>query len=426
MKRCLLLVTATLPFSLLSFLSFLMLATIATSVRGQAYLYWSQNGRQLNTTDIVRTPLSGGPSEIILSEPYAPAANNGVFQGLAFDLVNRHLYSTDSAQIFRTNLDGTGRVNLARPVLTGIFGIVDVEIDLDARRLYYPVDLGVRSVSLDGTGDSLVASFTPSGAAGSAGVALDRAGGKLYFTTYNASDPVMVANLNGTSVQRFCGFSDTAGGHDVEVDPVGGMLFWTRRGANGINAARLDCTGGVQRIFSGPGPTNGVPGLHFDPVDRKLYAFSNNSIIRLNPDGSALETVTSSVQGAVFLATLTPSCEDILFGSIDTAINGPKIVATFAPSGGLENAARACGVHHFNWTNRVINHPQSWDHVAIDRVAALAGRFVEIRDIDEARLWDPLINEPGEDGTIGIKTGYPNVFVVVSADKGPFDENQPY
>lgn len=284
-------------------LSCLSITAAATDASAESYLYWTQVGRQPNTTDLARVPLAGGNAELLLSAPGWPTTPNGAFEGIAFDRSLGELYSTDSATFFRTDLSGGNRTNFATPNLTGIFGVVDIEIDTSSRTLYYPVDLGVRSIMLDGSNDRLVASFTPAGVPGSSGVALDLARGKLYFTTYNGAEPIKVADLDGNNVENFRDYTAATGAFDVEVDAASGILYWTRWNTDGIWAASVDGTGDIRQIVDQSGVGGG--GLHFDPVSQKIFAFSrmDDSIVSFNPDGSGMETIASNVPGGVFLET---------------------------------------------------------------------------------------------------------------------------
>ncbi len=271
------------------------------------FIYWSDTGLLSpgrSVTHIKRANLDGTGVQTILT-----ATGTG-FGGIAFDAAHGYLYSGDNQFIFRTNLDGTGRVNLTPIGGAGATG--DVELDLLHGRIYWNVTDAaptlIRSANLDGSNATTLVS-KPSGLL--EGIALNPAAGKMYYTFTDGT--IDVANLDGTSPGVFkSGLSSL---HDVEIDAAGGKLYWNQdtTGPQGLlRRTNLDGTGGIQDLLASG--TNRFPdGINFDPVDQKLYYYLANvsgpvitplGLGRVNADGTGNQIVLNDLDGINYIEVL--------------------------------------------------------------------------------------------------------------------------
>ena len=270
-------------------------------------IYWNTS----TTVDTWnRVDSAGGTPQTILSQPGSTGS------GIAIDPTAGYMYSGDANHLFRTNLDGSGRVNLvSTDVNRG-----DVELDLVHGKVYWSTawqsnptsQFGIWRANLDGTGAEKIVPIGPLDMAG--GIALDPAGGKMYWAmtpSYWGNQhqaAIMSANLDGTGVSTFRSLQvspypntahETFPG-DVEIDPQSGKLFWSEvdferanTRPNRIRSADLVGTG-TSTLLS-PSFDLGPWALAVDPSSGELYFSDNiagpNHIYRMNYDGTGLETV---------------------------------------------------------------------------------------------------------------------------------------
>jgi DNA-binding beta-propeller fold protein YncE len=252
----------------LSVAGFAVLFLSCTGPAAADFIYWSDTGllspnRSVN--HIKRANVDGSNVQTVLT-----TTNNG-FAGIAFDAAHGYLYGGDTHFIFRTNLDGTGRVNLAP--ITGVGGASDVELDLVHGKIYWgtaaAIPTQVFRASLDG---SNVQTLFTSSSFNVEGLAIDPGRGKLY---YAIADTIMVSNLDGSGQSVFKSLPAGSGPFDVEIDPANGKLYWNQYAPNDpsqrlLRRANLDGTGGIEDLLSG-GSNLINNGINFDPVDQRLY-----------------------------------------------------------------------------------------------------------------------------------------------------------
>ena len=123
------------------------------SAGGQNLLYWTQSQRNVspNVAAVDRAPTGGGGREDILEQLVPPTS---VFNGIALDAFNLHVFVTDASGIHRTNLDGSSKITISSVPST------DLEIDAANGRLFYvPISgttANIRAMNLDGTGDTFI------------------------------------------------------------------------------------------------------------------------------------------------------------------------------------------------------------------------------------------------------------------------------
>lgn len=260
-----------------------------------AYIYWSDGGFASpgrNVTHIKRSNLDGTGVQTILT-----TGGGNIFGGIAFDAANGHFYSGDRNNIFRANLDGTGRVDL-----TSSLGLTaDVELDLVGGKIYWSSAQSIHRANLDGSG---VETFVGIPGGGIEGLALDLAGGRLFWASSSPNDQVGVVNLDGTGAAVFHSSPDGSDPFDVEVDAAGGQVYWSQYSPGSVadrllQRAKLDGTGPVETVVAAGANELLTNGIHFDPVGRKVYyALSTQNpvngalgLYRVSPDGTGRELV---------------------------------------------------------------------------------------------------------------------------------------
>ena len=203
------------------------------------------------------------------------------------------LYFTDvsTSVIARSNLDGSGKVNL----ISGGIDADDIDIDSVAGKMYWPDgDTSIRRANLDGSNIETVLDGLPS----PYGLALDVAGGKVYWTNQTGSPKIQRANLDGSQVENLVAGSGccTIG---LALDVAGGRMYWMDGYYNGpVSRAKLDGTD-AQVIATTTGIANGIAlDLQAGKVYWTEYGNGNTDFVRrANLDGSSLQTLLTEGNG---------------------------------------------------------------------------------------------------------------------------------
>jgi hypothetical protein len=270
---------------------FAVLFLIWTAPVAADFIYWS------TVNHIKRANLDGTDVETIMT------ATGTEVGGIAFDVAHGYLYSGDTQFIFRTNLDGSSRVNLAPIGGPGKTG--DVELDLVHGKIYWTTAAAIPTqvfrANLDGSNVQTL--FTRS-SANFEGLAIDPGAGKLYYAIANT---IMVSNLDGSGASVFKTLS--AGAHDVEIDVAGGKLYWDTEGF--LQSANLDGSGGIENLLAAAPGSRFTNGLDFDPVDHVLYYTLEPSprsstlvLGRINADGTGNGVLLTDLDGINYPAVL--------------------------------------------------------------------------------------------------------------------------
>lgn len=291
------------------------LVVVCVARAGAQGVYWSQT---LTVTDstVNRVDFDGSSKVTI--------ATGGVPLGIEFDS-GTSLYGTDNLTIYRMGLGGAGRVDLGTFAAAG--AALDIELDEVNGKIYWVTNNAIHRADLTGANHQVVLSIGVT----SEGLALDPINSKIYFGTERngaGNDLVEVINYDGTGRAALRSLPVAAGVHDVDIDLDTGRLYWSQTDARipvadrSIYGANVDGTGPIATIFN---PAGGAgTGIHFDPVDDKLYAFGStpgnvgSTIYRFNPDGTDVETLVTDTGpgGARYIATThvpEPSSAVILF-----------------------------------------------------------------------------------------------------------------
>jgi hypothetical protein len=270
---------------------------------------------------ILKANLDGTGVQIILTGATSAPQGGPIFSGIGLDVAHGFLYAGDATTLFRTNLDGSNRTTLVNvPNLHPQRGIIDVELDLVHRKVYWTNGgLDVSRANLDGTHPETVLKFPLGGDILVQGLAVDPLRGKLFYDDIELVNNrgIYAANLDGTNPVRIVDFgpgsATTNPNHipqDVEVDVASGKLYWNDSVTNTINRINEDGSGAIETVFQANHLDNA---LNFDSTSRKIYfvdASSNGlseSIKRINPDGTGLETVLTGRYSIDHVEVFTPS-----------------------------------------------------------------------------------------------------------------------
>ncbi len=282
------------------------------TVPSTGFIYYSDTGllspgRSVN--HIKKANLDGTGDQTVLTTTGGDAIG-----GIAFDAAHGYLYSGDRTTIFRTNLDGTGRGDLASSGGT----TADVELDLVHGKIYWSEDGSIGTIfraNLDGSNVESLVSLPPFNGLVE-GLALDPVHGKLYFTDNEQSfDAIGVANLDGTNRSTLITLPTGSDPFDVEIDVANGKIYWNQYGGvlndpafRLIRRANLDGTGIEDLVSAGSNLFNNS--IHFDTADQKIYyALASTSgtplgVYRANADGTGQESVLNDGDGFNYLEVL--------------------------------------------------------------------------------------------------------------------------
>lgn len=235
------------------------------------FLYFTERANPAPRPTIMRVKTDGSGLETIFQNP-----TEGAEGGIALDVAGGHLYTGSEAWLFRLNLDGTGRVNL----VPAINHVLDVELDLVHGKVYWSEGgqgrNSIRCANLDGSDAHTLIDVGYAGVF--TGIAVDPNRGKLYADLGDrlaaAGDLILSMNLDGSgqSVLYDLGYQ---GESDLEIDVTTDTLYFTRGvwtdPQQGIYKAPADGAGPIGLVVPAPSPNGLGHGLHYDPVDCRLY-----------------------------------------------------------------------------------------------------------------------------------------------------------
>jgi sugar lactone lactonase YvrE len=188
-------------------------------------MYWTE---QANSNRVMRANLDGTGAETLIT------MRTGYPEGLALDLTHDQMYwiNIETSAMFRSNLDGTGTVQVLK---TGVSPI-DLALDLAGGKMYWTENgqnnCSVRRANLDGSEIETIVT----GLWNPLGIALDVRARKMYWADHGQGK-IQRANLDGTGVETVI---STYGPEFIALDvpepaslallAVGGIAcLWPRR-----------------------------------------------------------------------------------------------------------------------------------------------------------------------------------------------------
>ncbi len=155
---------------------------------------------------------------------------------------------------------------------------------------------------------------------------VDPVGGKVYFIDAG-TNTVKRSNLNGTSVQTIV---PSAGDFNaIGLDLVNGKLYWSDQISNLIRRSNLDGTS-AENVVTG---VDNATDIAIDPAGGKLYWIDNNlvQLNRANLNGSNVETIATGTMG-ISLATLAldPAGGKVYWTDLDLGLRRANLDGTGA------------------------------------------------------------------------------------------------
>lgn len=218
-----------------------------------------------------------------------------VFLALAATATASKMYWSDSGNIRKSNLDGTGQAGVLSDVGAG----EGFQVDGPGGKMYWSnrADDKIQRANLDGTGVEDVVSGVDT-----RGFYVDSSGGKIYWTVINepaGASKIRRANLDGTNVEDLVtGNPLDFRPNTIAVDEVHDKLYWTDNGnvfptnlPGTISRANLNGSG-RQQIFTQP---FGFAEIEVDPAGGKIYWADSQKVRRADLNGTNVEDLVTSV-----------------------------------------------------------------------------------------------------------------------------------
>lgn len=252
---------------LLFFFIILILFITAFPQYTKAQIYFGGD-EQLKVTD-----LNGLNPTVFLDEEIT---------GLAIDTTKGILFFSNRSSFFngiveKISLDGTGRQEILDDGNLGVNNIIPRGIALDqGNMVVYIADLlndgRILSVNYDGTNPQIIIAGEADGVTtGILDVAVDTVNNKLYWPKLNA---IMRSDLDGNNVEMIAEVDPIPGQEDnpvqvsvIQVDPVGGKVYWADPSKDQITIADLDGSNKQVLIETSRSPE----GLHLDLANQRLF-----------------------------------------------------------------------------------------------------------------------------------------------------------
>ena len=202
--------------------------------------------------------------------------------GLAIDTTRGLLFFSNvsffsNRIVEKISLDGTGRQEILDDGNLGVNDISPRGIALDqGNMVVYVADLlndgRILSVNYDGTNPQIIIAGEADGVTtGILDVAVDTVNNKLYWPKLNA---IMRSDLDGNNVEMIAEVDPIPGQEDnpvqvsvIQVDPVGGKVYWADPYKDQITIADLDGSNKQVLIETSRSPE----GLHLDLANQRLF-----------------------------------------------------------------------------------------------------------------------------------------------------------
>jgi hypothetical protein len=208
------------------------------------HLYWGDNDAS-SARKITRSNYDGSGQVVVLSEDVVQGGGTQFVQSLSLDSVNNYIYYTEgnTRTIRRVRTDGGGEEVLVQGQLNGP---VDVKLDTANGYMYWTQIISTHSelyrARLDGSEKQLL--FTDQGFYYDLALAPDQGSGyrgeHIYFADQhpNAHGIRRIGIDGGNAGTLFSEAGLEPSG--LEIDPVSGWIYWSRRDRPGIWRADLN------------------------------------------------------------------------------------------------------------------------------------------------------------------------------------------
>ncbi len=277
---------------------------IGVEAVGAGEIYWANSGNASHPDDnwIQRARIDGSDTEVLVD------ADLEMPLDVALDVDAGKMYFTDieadlDGRILRANLDGTGLETL----VSGLGAPAYVALDLDVGKVYWTAwghfgELAsVQRANLDGTGVETLVEIDPGTPMG---LALDVPGGKMYWCDLHPDNRwIRRANLDGSGVETIIDEDPWHQPVAIALDLVNNRLYWTDNGTSveGIRRAKLDGTDQTDILTTG---IDNAGGIEVDGVGGYLYWTDANmgKLFRANLDGSGVVELVDDLSNPAGLA----------------------------------------------------------------------------------------------------------------------------
>lgn len=267
------------------FLLWMVAAVLMAGNARAAKMYWTEYGGS-----ICRANLDGSDKEVVVTTEFP--------EGIALDIGCGKIYwntAYSNQRVMRANLDGG---NIETLISTGLdYANKGMALNLLDGEIWWAgcYDMKIHKANLDGSSHT-----TPISTSSRAGdVALDLSAGKVYYTVIiNGAPEICRANFDGSNKEVLIN-SDIANPWGIDLDVIGGKMYWTNYGIEKVMRADLDGSNIEELITSG---LKGPIGIALDVHGGKMYITNTGGsmdpvgfIQRANLDGSNLETLLTGL-----------------------------------------------------------------------------------------------------------------------------------
>ncbi len=215
--------------------------------------------------------------------------------GIAVDADGGWVYWTNVTgnEIWRANLDGTGKIQINIQSQLGLSLPRGIAIDGAAARMYW-VENGRKEIRSSDLNGSSVAEILVTGLSAPTGIAVDAQHAKLYWTDNGGSEKkIGMCGTDGSNPLVIDSTTNFVSG--ISVDTVNDRIYWAEYGpSNRIESAKLD---GSDVIAVDSMSSSHPRGVFVDPMVAKVFwtSYLTNMIESSNLDGTGRDTIASGL-----------------------------------------------------------------------------------------------------------------------------------
>ncbi|MGD9858225.1 MAG: pre-peptidase C-terminal domain-containing protein, partial [Planctomycetaceae bacterium] len=348
---------------------------------------------------IARSGLDGAPAETVVDLPaaFGSGVNYGP-GGLDVDLVGGKVYWIDftTLTIQRASLDGSN-AELLHTFPSGAFPR-DIAVDHASGKMYWG-DLAstarkLQRANLDGSQVEDLVTGT-----GVNGVALDPSAGKVYWADGTVDRAIKRSNLDGSNVEVLWSGGASSTPTALDLDLVGGKLYWSDTTADVIRRSNLDGTDvevvidttaylDDSYVVGNSSPSSAVNGLSVDPSTGKIYwlDYGPARMYRANLDGSLIAELapipqTFNLKG-LEVVHLPPGISVTGQSGLTTNEDGTSaafhVALTTAPSGTVTvPVSLTDGTEGSVSTSSLVFTPENWNEPQVVTVTGLSDGWLD-------------------------------------------------